>query len=74
MVGITTQMAQYFMTKSYQQSKVSKVAIFDYLGVVYALIFGFVLFNEYFNLLTYIGIALVLIGIALNFRFKLKEH
>jgi drug/metabolite transporter (DMT)-like permease len=38
------------------------------------LIFGFVLFNEYFNLLTYIGIALVLIGIALNFRFKLKEH
>lgn len=74
MVGITTQMAQYFMTKSYQQAKVSKVAIFDYLGVVYALIFGFVLFNEYFNLLTYIGIALVLIGIALNFRFKLKEH
>ena len=67
-------MAQYFMTKSYQHAKVSKVAIFDYLGVVYALIFGFVLFNEYFNLLTYIGIALVLIGIALNFRFKLKEN
>ena len=74
MVGVTTQMAQYFMTKSYQQAKVSKVAIFDYLGVVYALIFGFIIFNEYFNLLTYIGIALVLIGIILNFRFKLKEH
>tara|TARA_S200000501_G_scaffold222691_1_gene208871 strand:- start:2943 stop:3785 length:843 start_codon:yes stop_codon:yes gene_type:complete len=74
MVGITTQMAQYFMTKSYQQAKVSKVAIFDYLGVVYALIFGFILFNEYFNVLTYLGIALVLIGIILNFKFKLKEH
>ncbi len=70
MVGVTTQMAQYFMTKSYQQAKVSKVAIFDYLGVVYALIFGFILFNEYFNLLTYLGIALVLIGIILNFKFK----
>ena len=74
MVGVTTQMAQYFMTKSYQQAKVSKVAIFDYLGVVYALIFGFILFNEYFNVLTYLGIALVLIGIILNFKFKLKEH
>ena len=70
MVGVTTQMAQYFMTKSYQQAKVSKVAIFDYLGVVYALIFGFILFNEYFNTLTYLGIALVLIGIILNFKFK----
>ena len=72
MVGVTTQMAQYFMTKSYQQARVSKVAIFDYLGVVYALIFGFILFNEYFNILTYLGIALVLIGIILNFKFKLK--
>ncbi len=74
MVGVTTQVAQYFMTKSYQHAKVSKVAIFDYLGVVYALIFGFVLFNEFFNLLTYLGIALVLIGIILNFKFKLKEY
>ena len=74
MVGVTTQMAQYFMTKSYQQTKVSRVAIFDYLGVVYALIFGFIFFNEYFNLLTYLGIALVLIGIILNFKFKLKEY
>ena len=74
MVGVTTQMAQYFMTKSYQQAKVSKVAIFDYLGVVYALIFGFILFNEYFNAPTYLGIALVLIGIILNFKFKLKEY
>ena len=74
MVGLTTQMAQYFMTKSYQQAKVSKVAIFDYLGVVYAMIFGFIFFNEYFNLFTYLGIALVLIGIILNFKFKLKEY
>jgi drug/metabolite transporter (DMT)-like permease len=74
MVGVTTQVAQYFMTKSYQQARVSKVAIFDYLGVVYALIFGLILFNEYFNVLTYLGIALVLIGIILNFKFKLKEY
>jgi|TARA_B110000503_G_C7173653_1_gene425931 drug/metabolite transporter (DMT)-like permease len=72
MVGVSTQMAQYFMTKSYQFAKVAQVASFDFLGIIYAILFGFILFDEYFNLITYLGMAFVLVGVILNFRFKPK--
>ena len=72
MVGVSTQMAQYFMTKSYQFAKAAQVASFDFLGIIYAILFGFILFDEYFNLITYLGMAFVLVGVILNFRFKPK--
>lgn len=72
-IGIFTQMAQYFMTKSYQTSNLSHVSILNYLGIIYALIFGYFLFDETFNVMTYFGIGLVLIGVILNMIWKRKS-
>lgn len=69
-VGIFTQVAQFFMTKSYQQEELSKVSILNYTGIVYALTFGWLLFDEQFNLMTYIGMALVIAGMVANVLFK----
>ena len=69
-VGILTQVAQFFLTKSYQSEEVSKVAILNYLGLIYALIFGYFIFDESFNLLTYAGMGLVLAGVVANVIFK----
>ncbi len=69
-VGVTTQIAQYFMTKSYQTAELSKVSILNYVGIIYALAFGYFLFDETFNLMTYVGMMLVLSGVIANVIFK----
>ncbi len=72
MVGVLTQIAQYFMTKAYQSEEVNKVASVSYIGIFYALIFGWVFFQETFNLQTYLGMAVVLVGVVLNLWYKRK--
>jgi drug/metabolite transporter (DMT)-like permease len=74
MVGVTTQVAQFFMTKSYQQSEISTVSILNYLGIIFSLLFGFYLFDETFNLMTYLGMGLVLSGVVLNVVLKARRH
>src|SRR5690606_20013041 len=54
-IGFCTQTAQYFLTIAYQNANVSKIASLTYIGIVYALIFGFFFFEETFNALVYVG-------------------
>lgn len=70
MVGVLTQIAQYFMTRSFQTEEISKVASLRYLGIVYALIFGFFLFDEKFNVMVYAGMGLTILGVVLNIWYK----
>jgi drug/metabolite transporter (DMT)-like permease len=69
-IGICTQSAQYFMTVAYQTGNLSRVSSLSYMGVLYSLFFGFVLFGETFPIPSYFGMALVLIGILLNLKVK----
>ena len=73
MVGITSQVAQYYMTRSYQLAEISTVSIVNYTGIIYAIVFGLILFGESFNTLTYLGMALVLVGVMLNIVWKQKH-
>jgi drug/metabolite transporter (DMT)-like permease len=73
LVGILTQLAQYYMTLSYQRANLSKVASLTYLGVIYALGFGFLFFNETYNLYSLIGIGLIIIAIILNMTVKTSK-
>ena len=61
------------MTKAIQHESLAKIASLRYLGIVYALFFGYVLFNESFSIYSYSGMALVLFGVFLNIRFRLKS-
>ena len=75
-VGVLTQIAQYFMTISYQSEELSKVANINFIGIIYALGFGFFLFDETFNMLTYLGMAAVMMGVIANviYKNKLKKN
>ena len=73
MVGISSQLAQYYMTRSYQLAEISTVSIVNYTGIIYAIVLGFILFGEGFNLLTYAGMALVLLGVILNVAWKQRQ-
>lgn len=69
-VGIFTQVAQFLMTKSYQAEELSKVSILSYTDILYTLGFGWLLFGETFNLMTYVGMVLVIAGVVANVVFK----
>ncbi len=74
LMGLTTQLGQYFMTRSYQVAVVSRVVIVNYTEVLFAIVLGFTLFGENFNLLTYAGMALVAAGVVLNLGFRRKPQ
>ncbi len=69
-IGITAQTAQYFMTRSYQSDELSKVASMKYLGVIYALLFGYVLFGEVYSTEAYVGMLIVVLGVVVNIWYK----
>lgn len=70
LVGLFTQIAQYFMTRSYQAEELSKVSIINYMGIIYSLAFGFIIFGETYEWMSYAGMMLVIFGIIFNLRFK----
>ncbi|TRX52682.1 DMT family transporter [Fulvivirga sp. M361] len=72
-IGLLTQFAQYFMTKSYQMEELSKVSSITYTGILYALCFGWIFFDEQFNFMTYLGMGLVMMGVAFNVWYKNRQ-
>jgi drug/metabolite transporter (DMT)-like permease len=69
-IGLMTQFAQLYMTKSYQLSEVNTVAPLKYIGVLFALTWDILLFDIIPNVQMYVGILLVIGGVVLNLRFK----
>jgi drug/metabolite transporter (DMT)-like permease len=71
-IGILTQYAQLYMTKAYQLEKVAKVASINYFGIIYALGYGYVFFQETYDFSAFFGILLVLIGLLANLWYRAK--
>ncbi len=68
-MGAVTQAAQILMTKAYQMEKAGAIANYAYLGVVFALLFGYFIFHEHFYMWEVFGMSVVIIGILLNFLY-----
>ena len=62
------------MTKAYQSEVLANVANLNYLGIIYALGLGYVFFGETFNLMTYLGMTLVLVGVILNVNYSHQKN
>ncbi len=59
MTGVLTQAGQVCLTKSLQAAPIASVSILNYTGLIYALLFGWLIFGEQYNLQTLLGIAIV---------------
>lgn len=66
MIGITTQLGQVHLTKALQKDKVARVSIIQYAGVVFAVLFGIIIFNEHYSFLSLFGLVLVVAGVVLD--------
>ncbi len=69
-IGVFTQIAQVRMTKALQSERIAKVSSVRYLGLLYALIFGFVFFQEVYTWQSLAGMFLVVGGVVLSILFK----
>lgn len=69
LMGLFTQWGQDNLTRSLQSERIAKVTVLNYLGVVYALLLGFLFFGEAPNWKDLAGILLVLAGVILNILF-----
>ncbi|EMR02540.1 DMT family transporter [Cesiribacter andamanensis] len=73
-IGVLTQFAQYYMTLAFQAEELSKVSSVQYMGILYALLFGWVFFAEHFTFFSYLGMLLVLLGVILNIWYKSRRQ
>lgn len=68
--GIFTQVAQVLMTRAYQLEKVANVSLLTYLGTIYALVIGTLLFDEVYQWQAVAGMALIIGGILASMFYK----
>ena len=73
LIGIFTQFAQVFMTKSFHSEDASMVTPIKYIGAIYAICIGLFIFNEKLSQIVSIGISLILLGVLLNTFFVKKS-
>jgi len=74
LLGIFTQIGQVFMTKALQAEKANIVTSLKYLGSIYALGFGYFIFDETYDWISLAGIILILSGVIMNVLTKEKPH
>lgn len=74
LVGLMTTIAQIFLTKAYQIDRASNISIFNYLGIIYALLIGFIFFSETLPPLAYGGFAVIMIGMYLSNLYRSKQE
>jgi len=68
LIGVTGGSANLFLTQSYKLSEVSLVAPLKYLALIFAIIFGYLIWNEIPTIKTLIGASLVVLASLIIFK------
>ncbi len=66
-IGCLTQLAQYCMTLAYQLESAAKVMVFNYTGLFWGVLLGWVIFNEKLSYLQICGVLLVFFCLCGNY-------
>lgn len=69
-VAVFTHIGQWFLTKAYQLEEVSNVAHIYFLGVVLALLYGYLFFGESFSIPSLAGMLLIVGAVVLNVKLE----
>lgn len=72
--GFFAQMGQLFMTKSLHYEKANIVGSMIYLGILFAIPYGYFFFKEEYQLKSLAGIILVLAGVVLNVGLTIRKN
>ncbi len=70
LIGLLTHVGQVYLTNAYAKEEVSGVSNIYYLGIVLSVFYGYLFFDETYNVFAFSGIALIVGGILLNVYYK----
>jgi len=73
-IGVATQFAQYFMTRAYQSDTLSKISSIQYIGIIFALGAGYLLFDESYDFSSSLGIVVIVLAVILNVWYKNRSE
>jgi len=68
LIGVTGGSANLFLTQSYKLSEVSLVAPLKYLALIFAIFFGYLIWNEIPTVKTLVGASLVILASLIIFK------
>jgi drug/metabolite transporter (DMT)-like permease len=72
-IGIFSQVGQIFLTNALQSERAAGVAIINYSGLIYALVLGWAVFGETYDLSTSAGMALVVGGVLMSILYGRRQ-
>lgn len=73
-IGIASQLGQVFLTKALQREAASSVVIASYTGLIYAIVFGWIFFDESHDYLTLLGMGLVVLGVVSSVLYSSNKR
>lgn len=74
MVGVFAHLGQVFLTNALQKERAASVAIVNYSGLLYGLLFGWFVFGETQTLATVFGMILVVCGVILSIVYGRRQR
>ena len=74
LIGVSSQLGQWFLTNSLQKEKAASVAIVNYSGLIYALLIGWFVFGEVQTVESLIGMLLVVVGVILSIIYSKRQR
>jgi drug/metabolite transporter (DMT)-like permease len=69
-MGICTQIAQFYATKALISGRADQVTPWNYTGAVFSLIIGYFVFDEMVSWMSLIGICFIVVALLLNSRLR----
>lgn len=69
-IGTFAVTAQLFMTNAYKYAPASELSIYNYVEIIFSLIWGFIIWSELPDLISLSGALLIIIAGLLNFRLQ----
>ena len=73
LIGVFSQLGQIFLTNALQRERAAGVAIINYTGLIYAIVFGVFIFSESILPVTLIGMAFVVCGVLFSVLYSKRE-
>jgi len=70
LIGLFTHIGQVYLTRAYANEEVSGITNIYYIGIILSLFYGYLFFNETYNVMSFSGMALIIAGIILNIYYK----
>lgn len=69
-IGTFALTAQLFMTNAYKYAPASELSIYNYVEIIFSLVWGFVIWSELPDLISLSGALLIIVAGLLNFRLQ----